>query len=62
MKAADQAGVSESDKLPMFGIKGTNVFSEKLEYISFNNLWVVPTYHMLLYGVVKTFWTLAFNS
>ena len=27
-----------------------------LQYTSYNNLFLVPTYHMLLYGVVKGFW------
>lgn len=35
------------------------MFSKHLPYVSPNNLYVLPTYHLLLYGVVKKFWTLA---
>lgn len=62
MTKADASKRNESYNLPHFGVKGTNVFTDKLPYTSFNNLWVVPTYHMLLYGVVKGFWTTAFMS
>lgn len=27
-----------------------------LPYVSYNNIFVVPTFHLLLHGVVKTFW------
>jgi hypothetical protein len=60
MKSADADKMNAKECLPKYGIKGTNIFNERLDYISFNNIWVVPTYHMLLFGVVKSFWTLAF--
>ena len=34
----------------------------RLEYISYNDLFVLPTYHMLLYGVLRTFWKFALNA
>lgn len=37
------------------------MFTTNLPYVSYNNLFVVPTYHCLLYGVIKKFWTLAFQ-
>lgn len=35
------------------------MFTSRLPYVSFNNLFVLPTYHMLLYGVLKKFWETA---
>lgn len=35
------------------------MFTELLPYVSYNNLFVLPTYHMLLHGVLKTFWLTA---
>lgn len=35
------------------------MFTQMLPYTSYNNLFLVPTYHMLLYGVVKGFWSRA---
>ena len=43
----------------MYGCKDIDIFSRHLPYISFNNLFVLPTYHMLLYGVLKKFWETA---
>ena len=38
------------------------MFSKFLPYVSPSNLYVVPTYHALLYGVVHKFWSMAFKG
>lgn len=46
--------------MAQLGTKGFDNFTLDLYYVSFNNLFLVPTFHMLLYGVVKSFWSHAF--
>jgi hypothetical protein len=60
MQAAEQSGIPDTTgRLRHFGIKGQDMFTKQLPYIMYNNLFVVPTYHCLLYGVVKKLWTMA---
>lgn len=42
-----------------YGSKGQDLVSSFLPYVSFNNVYVLPTYHMLLHGVLRKFWELA---
>jgi hypothetical protein len=44
-----------------YGLSGTCPFLA-LPYVSYNDLFALPTYHMLLYGVLKTFWKYALNA
>ena len=60
MDAAENSGIEPpSERLKHFGIKGHDIFTNMLPYVLYNNLFVVPTYHCLLYGVMKRFWTMA---
>ena len=59
MKAAEEYG--GADVLQMYGIRGRSDFL-RLGYISYNDLFVLPPYHMLLYGVLRTFWRYALNA
>lgn len=59
MTAAQQSGYNAQACLKTLGIKGQDMFTAMLPYTSYNNLYLVPTYHMLLYGVVKGFWSRA---
>lgn len=59
MLAADESGLDESKRLRLYGIKGWDIFTKNLVYVCYTNLFVLPTYHMLLYGVVKGFWNKA---
>ena len=62
MREAENNVVSTKDRLPWYGIKGRDIFSMNLPYVSYNNLYLVPTHHLLLYGIVKSFWDTALNS
>ena len=35
------------------------MFTKRLPYVSFNDLFVLPSYHELLYGVMRKIWELA---
>lgn len=48
---------NKDKRLPRFGVKGMCRATTVLKYTSYNNLFVVPTYHMLTYGVLKRSWT-----
>lgn len=48
--------------LSAYGVKGFDVFSRYLPYVSPTNLYVLPTYHLLLYGVIRKFWSLAVDG
>lgn len=56
MHCAEVSGREKTACLKRWGIKGYDMFTRMLPYTSYNNLYLVPTYHMLLYGVVKGFW------
>jgi hypothetical protein len=38
-----------------FGSHGVSVLVKELDYVDYNNLWIVPFGHAFLYGVVKNF-------
>lgn len=59
MYAATESGKGVPTRLKTWGVKGYDMFTQLLPYTCYNNLFLVPTYHMLLYGVVKGFWTRA---
>ena len=40
----------------VYGVKGVCDLTERLWYASYNNLFTIPTYHLLLHGVLRSFW------
>lgn len=52
----------DEEKLQHFGIKGYDVFTRHLVYTNFNNLYVLPTYHLMLHGVVRGYWKRALEA
>lgn len=48
-------------RLPKYGIKGYCPILS-LPYVSYNNIMVVPTYHMLLYGILNKFWNTVLST
>ena len=62
MQDAERAhSASKPEVLQKYGLHGKCAFL-RLPYVLFNNLFVLPTYHILLYGVLKTFWRYALNA
>lgn len=54
---AEASGIPvREDRLKTYGTKGHDIVTAHLPYVSFNNIYTLPTYHMLLYGVLKRFW------
>lgn len=51
---ADAPGTSSTDRTKL-GVHGLSLLVAALPYVDYNNLWLVPTGHSLLYGVVKSF-------
>jgi hypothetical protein len=51
-KAARTTPTSEHSEL---GARGYSIIRQVLKYVSYNNLWLVPVAHTLLYGLVKSF-------
>jgi hypothetical protein len=43
------------DQQSALGCRGVSVFPATLDYVDYNNFFVVPLFHCLLYGVVRTF-------
>lgn len=55
-KKCVQREANVDKRLPRFGVKGVCLATELLRYTSYNNLFVVPSYHMLTHGVLKRCW------
>ncbi len=47
-----------SDRLKCFGVKDICPIWSMLPYTSFNNLHTLPTFHMLLHGVLRKTWSM----
>jgi hypothetical protein len=44
------------EAVQLLGCKGKDVFTSRLGYTRFNQLYVLPVWHMLLRGVLRDFW------
>ena len=55
LAANSEAGVN---RLQSYGVKGICPIWEMLPYTSYNNLHTLPTFHMLLHGVMRKTWSL----
>ncbi len=61
-EAAATSTLAANKVLGAYGVKGVDVFSKYLPYVSPTNLYLVPTYHCLLYGVTRKFWSQALEG
>jgi hypothetical protein len=50
------------DQQTGLGCRGVSVFPATLNYVDYNNFFVVPLFHCLLYGVVRTFFQAVFSK
>ncbi len=46
----------------VYGVKGQCQLTKQLWYTSYNNLFTIPTYHLLLHGVLRSFWSHALSD
>ncbi len=42
----------------VLGCHGWSPIMKALPYLDYNNFWIIPMAHALLYGVVRSFWKL----
>lgn len=56
LRVYNQRGAAKKAAASQEGCNGISVLPQLLPYVSYNNLWVAPVIHMLLYGVVSDFW------
>lgn len=54
--------VPKDDRLKTYGCHGNCFVTDTLPYTSFNDLFVLPTYHLLLHGVLRNFWDFALKA
>lgn len=58
MNMAATSGLAAGKVLRSYGVHGWPAIMAFLPYVSYNNLMTVPTYHMLLHGVLKALWSI----
>lgn len=56
MNCAEEREPNVNCRLRQYGVKGTPALLRKLDYVSYNNVHCLPTYHLLLHGVLKRSW------